>query len=71
VLPFGGLEESGKGGDPVERYLNGVVLYGTPESLLDEIAKLRTEMQLEYLMCAPLSHESFTLFTEKVLPSLV
>ena len=69
VLPFGGLEEQGKG-DPVERYLNGVVLYGTPESLVDEIAKLRGEMQLEYLMCAPLSHESFTLFTEKVLPRL-
>jgi len=69
VLPFGGLEEQGKG-DPVERYLNGVVLYGTPESLVDEIAKLRGEMQLEYLMCAPLSHESFTLFTENVLPRL-
>jgi alkanesulfonate monooxygenase SsuD/methylene tetrahydromethanopterin reductase-like flavin-dependent oxidoreductase (luciferase family) len=70
VLPFGGLEKRESKTDPVERYLNGVVLWGTPESLLDEIARLRSEMNLESLMCAPLSHESFTLFTEKVLPRL-
>ncbi|MGH7803750.1 MAG: LLM class flavin-dependent oxidoreductase, partial [Candidatus Binatia bacterium] len=68
VLPFGGLEKREPATDPVERYLNGVVLYGTPESLVDEIAQLRAEMNLEYLMCAPLSHESFTLFTDEVLP---
>ena len=70
VLPFGGLEKREPATDPVARYLNGVVLWGTPESLLDEIARLRSEMNLESLMCAPLSHESFTLFTEKVLPRL-
>ncbi len=26
---------------------------------------------LDYLMCAPLSHQSFTLFTEQVLPKLL
>jgi hypothetical protein len=31
---------------------------------------LREEMFLEYLLCAPLSQESFTLFTDKVLPRL-
>jgi alkanesulfonate monooxygenase SsuD/methylene tetrahydromethanopterin reductase-like flavin-dependent oxidoreductase (luciferase family) len=51
-----------------ERYLNGVIVYGTPDAVVDELARLREEMYLEYLMCAPLSHESFTLFTEKVLP---
>ena len=70
VLPFGGLERREPKTDPVERYLNGVVLWGTPDSLVDEIARLRAEMNLESLMCAPLSHESFTLFTEQVLPRL-
>lgn len=51
-----------------ERYLNGVIVYGTPDAVVDELARLREEMYLEYLMCAPLSHESFTLFTDKVLP---
>jgi alkanesulfonate monooxygenase SsuD/methylene tetrahydromethanopterin reductase-like flavin-dependent oxidoreductase (luciferase family) len=59
------------GGDPVERYLNDVVIRGTPDRVADKIAELRESIGLDYLMCAPLSHQSFMLFTEKVLPKLV
>jgi len=58
-------------GDPVERYMNDVVIRGTPERVLDTITELRETIGLDYLMCAPLSHQSFMLFTEKVLPKLV
>ncbi|ETX03022.1 MAG: hypothetical protein ETSY1_01565 [Candidatus Entotheonella factor] len=54
--------------DPIQHYLDGVVIYGTPERVYDEIQRRRETMYLDYLMCAPLSHHSFTLFTEKVLP---
>jgi alkanesulfonate monooxygenase SsuD/methylene tetrahydromethanopterin reductase-like flavin-dependent oxidoreductase (luciferase family) len=57
--------------DPVERYLDGVIIWGTPEGIVDEIARLREEMFLDYLLCAPLSHESFLLFTERVLPRIL
>ncbi len=57
--------------DPIERYLNGVIIHGTPESVTDEILRLRDEAFLDYLLCAPLSHETFTLFTEQVLPRIV
>lgn len=57
--------------DPVERYLRGVVVYGTPEKVVDELQRLGDEMFLDYLLAAPLSHESFLLLTEKVLPKLV
>jgi alkanesulfonate monooxygenase SsuD/methylene tetrahydromethanopterin reductase-like flavin-dependent oxidoreductase (luciferase family) len=57
--------------EPAERSVRGAVIHGTPESVLDQIERLREEMHLEYLMCAPLSHESFTLFTERVLPKLL
>lgn len=57
--------------DPVEHYLDGVAVYGTPERVLDELQRLREEMFLDYLLCAPLSHVSFLLFTEKVLPRLL
>jgi alkanesulfonate monooxygenase SsuD/methylene tetrahydromethanopterin reductase-like flavin-dependent oxidoreductase (luciferase family) len=56
--------------DPVERYLDGVIVYGTPDAVVDEIARLREEMFLDYLLCAPLSHESFELFTDEVLPRI-
>jgi alkanesulfonate monooxygenase SsuD/methylene tetrahydromethanopterin reductase-like flavin-dependent oxidoreductase (luciferase family) len=54
----------------VETYVRDVVLHGSPERIVDELSRLREEIGLEYLMCAPLSHESFTLFTERVLPKL-
>jgi alkanesulfonate monooxygenase SsuD/methylene tetrahydromethanopterin reductase-like flavin-dependent oxidoreductase (luciferase family) len=58
-------------GDPVGRYLDGVVVWGTPDEVADELLRLREEMFLDYLLCAPLSHQTFTLFTEKVLPRLL
>jgi alkanesulfonate monooxygenase SsuD/methylene tetrahydromethanopterin reductase-like flavin-dependent oxidoreductase (luciferase family) len=57
--------------DPVERYVNDVVLWGTPSELVDKVAELNETIGLGYLMCAPLSHSSFELFTEQVLPRLI
>jgi alkanesulfonate monooxygenase SsuD/methylene tetrahydromethanopterin reductase-like flavin-dependent oxidoreductase (luciferase family) len=54
--------------DPVDHYLDGVALHGSPERVVDQIQMLREEMFLDSLMLAPLSHSSFVTFTEKVLP---
>jgi alkanesulfonate monooxygenase SsuD/methylene tetrahydromethanopterin reductase-like flavin-dependent oxidoreductase (luciferase family) len=59
------------GADPVERYMNEVVIRGTPDRVVDKIAELRESFGLDYLMCAPLSQKTFTLFTEQVLPKLL
>jgi alkanesulfonate monooxygenase SsuD/methylene tetrahydromethanopterin reductase-like flavin-dependent oxidoreductase (luciferase family) len=58
------------GTDPIQRYVDSVVIHGTPERVIDEIARLREEIHLDYMIGAPLSHETFTSFTEKVLPKL-
>ncbi|MFP6640183.1 MAG: LLM class flavin-dependent oxidoreductase [Myxococcota bacterium] len=57
--------------DPVQRYLEGVVIHGTPEKVIDQLSALEEEMFLDYLMCAPLSHSSFELFTDRVLPAFL
>jgi alkanesulfonate monooxygenase SsuD/methylene tetrahydromethanopterin reductase-like flavin-dependent oxidoreductase (luciferase family) len=57
--------------DPVERYMNDVVIRGTPDRVADKIFELRETIGLDYLMCAPLSQGTFTRFTEKVLPRLL
>lgn len=57
--------------DPVQRYVDDVVIWGTPEEVTDQIAELRESISLEYLMCAPLSHSTFEMFTERVMPKLV
>jgi alkanesulfonate monooxygenase SsuD/methylene tetrahydromethanopterin reductase-like flavin-dependent oxidoreductase (luciferase family) len=58
------------GVDPIQRYLDEVILHGTPDKVGDEILRLCEEIGLDYLLCAPLSHQSFMLLTEKVLPRL-
>ena len=58
------------GVDPVQRYLDEVILHGTADKVLDDILGLREEIGLDYLLCAPLSHQSFMLLTEQVLPRL-
>jgi alkanesulfonate monooxygenase SsuD/methylene tetrahydromethanopterin reductase-like flavin-dependent oxidoreductase (luciferase family) len=55
----------------VERYMNDVVIWGAPERVADKIVELRETIGLDYLMCAPLSHTTFSLFTDKVLPRLL
>ncbi|MBV9862810.1 MAG: LLM class flavin-dependent oxidoreductase [Alphaproteobacteria bacterium] len=56
--------------DPVQRYLDEVILHGTPEAVTDQIRRLREEIGLDYLMAAPLSHKTFMLLTDKILPQL-
>jgi alkanesulfonate monooxygenase SsuD/methylene tetrahydromethanopterin reductase-like flavin-dependent oxidoreductase (luciferase family) len=55
----------------LERYLSSVVIHGTPERVTDQIERLRTEMQLSYLMLVPLSHASFLAFTRCVMPKFL
>jgi alkanesulfonate monooxygenase SsuD/methylene tetrahydromethanopterin reductase-like flavin-dependent oxidoreductase (luciferase family) len=69
--PVGVADPNAHGADPVQRYLDEVILHGTPDAVLDEILRLREEIGLDYLLCAPLSHETFTLLTDKILPRLV
>jgi len=59
------------GVDPLQRYVAEVILHGTPDKVGDEILRLREEIGLDYLLCAPLSHQSFMLLTEQVLPRLL
>ena len=60
----------GASGDPIQRYVDEVIIHGSPERVTDELQRLEEEMHLRYLLCAPLSHESFMLFTDKVMPAV-
>ena len=58
------------GKDPIDYYLEDVVLHGTPEAVTDQIRALETDARMNYLMAAPLSRRSFALLTDKVLPRI-
>jgi alkanesulfonate monooxygenase SsuD/methylene tetrahydromethanopterin reductase-like flavin-dependent oxidoreductase (luciferase family) len=68
--PVGVADPTAPGGDPVRRYLDEVILHGTPDKVLGDILRLREEIGLDYLLAAPLSHETFALLTDQVLPRL-
>ena len=57
--------------DPVERYVNEIAVCGTPEKIIDDIQEMQETVPMNYLMIAPLSHASFVMFTEKVLPHFI
>jgi alkanesulfonate monooxygenase SsuD/methylene tetrahydromethanopterin reductase-like flavin-dependent oxidoreductase (luciferase family) len=58
------------GKDPAQHYVDSVILHGTPGAVIDQIAALKDEIGLNYLMCAPLSRETFRLLAEQVAPRL-
>ena len=57
--------------DPVERYLNDVAIVGTAPEVVDRLKQLEAEIPMNYLMLAPMSHDTFLRFTKDVLPKLV
>jgi alkanesulfonate monooxygenase SsuD/methylene tetrahydromethanopterin reductase-like flavin-dependent oxidoreductase (luciferase family) len=58
------------GRDPIESYMNDTIIYGTPDEVADKLIELRETIGLDYLIASPLSHETFMLLTERVLPRL-
>lgn len=58
------------GKEPVQHYVDDVILHGTPASMVEQIARLKEEIGLNYLMCAPLSQQTFHLLADQVLPRL-
>ncbi len=58
------------GKDPVDFYLEDVMIHGTPESVVDQIQSFGAEIGMNYLMAAPMSGRSFRLLTDQVLPRI-
>jgi alkanesulfonate monooxygenase SsuD/methylene tetrahydromethanopterin reductase-like flavin-dependent oxidoreductase (luciferase family) len=58
-------------GNPLDWYVESVVIHGTPERVADRLMRIRDETGFDYVIGAPLSHETFLAFTDKVLPRLL
>ncbi len=56
--------------DPVDRYVERVIIWGSPSKVIDELEQQRSEVPLGYLMAAPLSNQTFELFTDEVMPAI-
>lgn len=58
------------GKDPVDYYLDDVMIHGTADSVIDQIRSLADDIGMTYLLAAPTSGRSFRLLTDKVLPRI-
>jgi alkanesulfonate monooxygenase SsuD/methylene tetrahydromethanopterin reductase-like flavin-dependent oxidoreductase (luciferase family) len=58
------------GKDPIDFYLDDVMIHGTAESVAGQIQSFGEEIGMNYLMAAPMSARSFRLLTDQVLPRI-
>ena len=54
----------------IERYVNEVVIHGSPAKVADKLTELEETIPLDYLMASILSHETFMLLTDEVMPRI-
>ena len=52
----------------VERYVNEVIIHGSPSKVVDELKRLEEQIPLRYLIASIFSHETFLLLTDEVIP---
>ena len=54
----------------IERYVDDVIIHGSPAKVVEELKRLEEEIPLEYLLASILSHETFMLLTDEVMPRM-
>ena len=54
----------------IERYVNEVIIHGSPAKVVDQLKRLEEEVPLSYLLASILSHQTFVLLTDEVMPRM-
>ena len=54
----------------IERYVQDVIIHGSPARVAEQLQQLEEEMPLGYLIASILSHETFLLLTDEVIPRM-
>lgn len=75
----GGYASGKQGGPPseqspeerVERYVDDVIIHGSPAKVVEQLHALNEEIDMSYLLASILSHETFMRLTDEVLPEFV
>ena len=54
----------------IERYVNDVIIHGSPARVAAQLQQLEEEIPLGYMIASVLSHETFLLLTDEVIPRM-
>ena len=56
--------------DRVEQYVNDIIIHGSPAKVVDQLQELGETLPMDYVMASILSHETFMMLSEEVIPKL-
>ena len=69
IESYGGPRQESKA-ERIERYMNQVIIHGSPAKVVDQLKQLEEDIPLNYLLASILSHETFMLLTDEVIPRM-
>lgn len=70
VESYAGTREAASKEERIERYVDEIIVHGSPAKVVDELKRLEEEIPLDYLLASILSHETFVLLTDQVIPRM-
>jgi len=70
VGSYAGVRDSASKEERVEHYVNEVIIHGSPPKVVDQLKQLEEEVPLQYLLASILSHRTFLLLTDEVIPRM-
>ena len=56
--------------DRIDRYVDEVIIHGSPSTVTDKLKELEETMPLDYLLASILSHETFMRLSNEVIPNM-
>ena len=56
--------------DRIDRYVDEVIIHGSPSTVTDKLKELEETMPLDYFLASILSHETFMRLSNEVMPNM-
>ena len=70
VESYAGVRDSSSKEQRIERYVDEIIIHGSPGKVVDQLKRLEEEIPLDYLLASILSHQTFLLLTDEVIPRM-
>ena len=70
VESYAGARDSSSKEERIQRYVDEIIIHGSPGKVVDELKRLEEGIPLRYLLASILSHETFLLLTDEVIPRM-
>ena len=70
VESYVGVRDGASKEERIRRYVEDVIIHGSPAKVVDQLKRLEEEIPLDYLLASILSHQTLLLLTDEVIPRM-